>query len=297
MDYFTDNHNSFARSTMSDEDNLEHYFANYKPLSNLPTPPLTAASTPPEADFGEVDPEVLGPAIRIANLVPRQASRSRLCPGKLAEYLTRAQLSFSTLCLAGCLLDALSSSFVRNWRNALLDAQASQQPPSSSSSRPPTRGHRSRRSTNSVVLNWQPELIALAALQVSASFLEDVRSSPKWWAEKVSVGDVSSSDLDATIRCILQDINYDLCSFTSDDVEQMRRVMMRGVHEIDSARERKSQESEESWMSIVLGARFCLSTCVSLRYTLGMRPNRWASLPIVDYLIVNGASGEDCSAT
>lgn len=60
MDYFTNDHVTYTTNTMNDEENLEHFYENYVPLSNLPTPPLSSAATPAEDEFTDVDPEVLG---------------------------------------------------------------------------------------------------------------------------------------------------------------------------------------------------------------------------------------------
>jgi hypothetical protein len=162
-----------------------------------------------------------------------------LSPGQLAEYISRTRLSFQTLAFAACVLDSLSSGFIRAWRNALIEASTS---PQSASTKRSSLRH-SRSSWGSSTYNWKPELIVLAALQVSSSFLDDVRSNSKFWA---GLGDVNQRELDATVRVVLQDIGYDLCSFQSEDVEHMQRAMMRGMRHIDSLREQKSQASDDS---------------------------------------------------
>jgi hypothetical protein len=99
--------------------------------------------------------------------------------------------------------------------------------------------------------NWKPELIVLAALQIASSFLDDVRSSPRFWADKVALGSVTCREVDATVRVVLKDIDYDLCSFQSEDVEHMQKAMMRGMKYIDSLREQKSQLPEDASFEIV----------------------------------------------
>jgi hypothetical protein len=64
MDYFNSGSrsrsSSFGGSPIDNEDDDE-YPEDFHPLSNLPTPPLSSAvSTPPEDQFTDVDPEVLG---------------------------------------------------------------------------------------------------------------------------------------------------------------------------------------------------------------------------------------------
>jgi len=64
MDYFNSNgsrSSSYGGSPNINDDDDDEYPEDYVPLSNLPTPPLSStAYTPPENEFTEVDPEVLG---------------------------------------------------------------------------------------------------------------------------------------------------------------------------------------------------------------------------------------------
>jgi hypothetical protein len=76
-------------------------------------------------------------------------------------------------------------------------------------------------------------MIVLAALQIASSFVDDFRSDAKWWGGKVARDAVSAREIDATVRCMLQDIEYDLFSFAPEDVLRMQRIMMREVEDSD----------------------------------------------------------------
>jgi hypothetical protein len=53
MDYFTATRLCYDQDVdMDDDSHLEKYFQNYVPLSNLPTPPLSSATSSPIDDIG-----------------------------------------------------------------------------------------------------------------------------------------------------------------------------------------------------------------------------------------------------
>jgi len=212
-DYFASRHTVIQDIDMSDDESLDEYFDNYVPLSSLPTPPLSStAPTPTEETFGEADPLVLGQAKHLANLVPQQGIRLPPQISTIASMVTRAQLPLETLALAACVLDALSSQFGRTWRNVVCKLPSSS-PPVGGFPLPPS------------------ETIVLAALKVSASFLDDSRTAdPNVWASHVggSAG-ITASALEATVRVVLADIGYEMCSFSPEDVERRMKGMMKGA--------------------------------------------------------------------
>ena len=72
-------------------------------------------------------------------------------------------------------------------------------------------------------------MIVLAALKIAAGFLEDRRRELRWWAECVASGAISERELEATVRSVLRDVEYDLCGIgESEAVERKRRAMFRG---------------------------------------------------------------------
>jgi transposase-like protein len=136
--------------------------------------------------------------------VPQNASRSRVSPALIATYLARAQLPEATVALAACILDSLSSRFVRAWRRECEEVNTSQH------------------SAHSLRITAKPELIVLAALAVASGFLDDVKGEPRWWIQNVTEDTLNLREFDATMRCVYKDLNYDLCSFTAEEVDEMR---------------------------------------------------------------------------
>jgi hypothetical protein len=130
--------------------------------------------------------------------------------------LSRAYLPLETLALAACLLDGLSSRFGRTWRNTMSKLPTVSNTPAL----PP------------------PETVVLAALKVSASFLDDSRTAdPCVWAAQVGgTAGITGTALEATVRAVLSDIGYEMCAFTPEDVERRRRGMVRTTEALDAKR-------------------------------------------------------------
>lgn len=125
----------------------------------------------------------------------------------MATYIVQAELSPSTVALAACILDTLSSSFVRSWRKDCEKARSSE-----------TATFRSK--------PLKPELIILGAFVLAHGYLHDVSGQPEWWCRVANGtrkphenGTIMRREITATTRCILQDIDYGLMSFTPGDVE------------------------------------------------------------------------------
>jgi hypothetical protein len=216
MDYFS---SKTCRASIDEDAELDEYFATYVPLSNLPTPPTSPVpilGTPGpiseftcemQTDTAQGRESILmrsaDPSQRLSRLVPQNASRQRPCPALIASYLNRARLPESTVAFAACILDSLSRQFVRAWRRECDAVNTSRRSAFQSTSCP-------------------SELIVLAALAIANGFLDDVRGEPRWWASYVACGAVQLKEVDATIRCVFKDLDYDLCGFTADEVDEMR---------------------------------------------------------------------------
>jgi len=110
-----------------------------------------------------------------------------------------------TIAFAGCILDRLSRFFVRSWRKEC----ERMQPWRRSFQAHPTK----------------PELIVLAALVLANGFLNDASHDIPWWAIHVADDEVGSKEIDATVNCILKDIDYGLFSIKADEVEATRKDM------------------------------------------------------------------------
>ena len=74
----------------------------------------------------------------------------------------------------------------------------------------------------------EPEIIVLAALHLALAYLSDRPRSTSFWSQHISQDAFSVAAINATTRCILQDIDYGLHSFTPEMVaeamEDMRRA-------------------------------------------------------------------------
>ncbi|KAF2870863.1 hypothetical protein BDV95DRAFT_467377, partial [Massariosphaeria phaeospora] len=206
-----------AISDMDDftDEELDRYFANYVPLSNLPTPPptkeqhvdLQMPSLGPEQLRTET-PELEVYANHLANLVPLNVSTQRPSIPTILGYLDRAQLPTEMIAFAACILDALSARFASSWRNAC-------------SSGHPTPYF----TTINLSPTLSPDLIIISALSLSHGFIDDHGRSNSSWAKIGSSSQFTTKEIDATKRCILHEIDYGLFRITHQMVQKMTRDM------------------------------------------------------------------------
>lgn len=214
--------------------------SKYAPLSNLPTPPSSSEEMDIEASHDPNHSAPLSfegmskkiglliaqrlicsaPAQYISRLIPQGALRKPLGAEHIHVYLHRSGLPEYTIAMAACILDALSSFFIRTWRKDLTIATMTQSTRTSTCATSPLGKH--SRLTASFGATPQPELIPLAALSIAKSFLDDKRGDCRWWAEWVAEGKVHAAELSTTVKCMLRDLNYDLMSFTPEIIEDMR---------------------------------------------------------------------------
>ncbi|KAF2136843.1 uncharacterized protein K452DRAFT_279411 [Aplosporella prunicola CBS 121167] len=228
---------SSRRGSVDSVEDLDAYFADYVPLSNLPTPPPVVGSntwnestprSPSDALDGNQD--LRGAASHLAKLVPSNACTNRRpSVTTIQDYLSRSGVPTEVLGLTACILDALSMRFAKKWRNALAL--------SSSTPLPLDRTHLRSQSAPAFSLlqtagagvksTAEPELLVLAALSLASSYLDDAHVSLQHWANHVSNGVFAARHVAATHRCVLQDLDYDLHSFTPDFIQDAVRDMQR----------------------------------------------------------------------
>jgi len=144
------------------------------------------------------------PSQYLSLFIPQNASMHRLAPELIASYLARSRAEESIVALAACILDSLSSFFVRSWRKECETIRSS-----------------SNLSWFAYATPRKPQLIVLGALAVAHAWLSDSKGHSGWWAQ-VADGMVEAKEIDATMRCILRDIDYDLLSFTPEIVQAMK---------------------------------------------------------------------------
>lgn len=275
-----------------DELDMESYFANYVPLSNLPTPPSAAKSAseslagtptvsqPAPAIQNEADaspnndlPSMLHPAVHLhrtrltwkpdpstflASLVPQNSSIQRPSPHVIQSYLSFSALPESTIALAACILDSLSGFFIRTWSreiNSLSTTSASSSTPSS-----PLKSYFAPKSAAQ-----KPELVVLAALKIARDFLHDSGGcSARWWARDVAQDRFVAREVERSVWCVLRDLDYDLLSFEPEIVEGMRREIFCGSSKDHAERqdgeslvEREETKVAETELDVLAAESFC----------------------------------------
>lgn len=128
------------------EDDYSYFASTYRPLSNLPTPPLSSrhssALPSPRLDQGEAL-ELFGPAVHLVNMLPPAASLATPSVALVQAMLIRAALPLDTVALAVCILDSLDVRFSRLWRRTCpLGDEDDAEPAAPAEKRRPTPGKR-----------------------------------------------------------------------------------------------------------------------------------------------------------
>lgn len=144
--------------------------------------------------------------------------------------LTRASLPVEIIALAACILDSLDSRLARTWR---LGCPLST--PSSSSSPEPH------------IDNVCPEILVLAALILSAQFLDDVSSCTRTYVRDWGCGVWSCEQLNFSLRCVLENIGYSLLPLCSQRmIQDAMADMERAARRADVVQYRYDASQEEN---------------------------------------------------
>ncbi|KAF2762137.1 hypothetical protein EJ05DRAFT_198653 [Pseudovirgaria hyperparasitica] len=197
------------RASMDSMEGLDDYFANYVPLSSLPTPPEPVGSDGEEGcrntrqGYGSerLRDSYYGPSLHLANLIPSGVCLHRPSPSAIQSYLQRCMLPLETIALAGCVLDSLSLKFSRKIREAFAAAH--------------------------IAMPSSPEILVLASLALATSYLADDHLLASYWTGVVAQSSVTAQQLNLTSRCLLLHIGYGLHGFTPDMVEETKEDMLR----------------------------------------------------------------------
>jgi hypothetical protein len=156
-----------------------------------------------------------GPANHLAKITPATAGSRRASPLTIQGFLCRSGLPIETIALAACVVNALSSHFEQNWR----EAWTSTYPEDAA------QVHQTQTLREKYPIVLSPEVIVLAALSIASSFNEDRHWRALHWTRTVSDGFCTLQEFNTTTRCILEDINYGMHAFTPEAVEQMKKQM------------------------------------------------------------------------
>ncbi|KAH8784772.1 hypothetical protein F5882DRAFT_428438 [Hyaloscypha sp. PMI_1271] len=221
----------------------ESYFSKtYVPLSSLPTPPLSSHSNTstrqqsPETIFspGEVpDPELLGPAIHLTNLIPSSTSLITTSVPLVHAIITRANLPLETIALAVSILDSLNSRFALQWRKGC---------PLVTQHMPCSFGNLDERVEEQHIDSILPELIVLSALILAVKFSDDAQQTTKEYAEEWGNGLWTCQQINFTQWCILENLGHRLLplwkhSIILEALEDMERAGHQHIPEIYDADE------------------------------------------------------------
>ncbi|KAL5596722.1 hypothetical protein BROUX41_006586 [Berkeleyomyces rouxiae] len=222
-----------STSHFQDDDSSSDYdmdsYVTYRPLSRLPTPPPcwkdSSTDDSDAVDGHQLKPALLGPAIHLVNMIPVGASLTTPSVPLVQAMLTRASLPLETIALAVCILDSLDTKFALNWR-----LSCPLQPPITPTS--PTASvlaaSHSKRHTMPVTPPSEPAslhidcvnpiLIVLGALAIAIKFTEDPALSSNYFVSKFGNHMWTSDQLNATERCIMENLNYRIMPLYSEDL-------------------------------------------------------------------------------
>ncbi|KAF7867001.1 uncharacterized protein EAF02_009787 [Botrytis sinoallii] len=210
-------------SSISSFDSFDSDFfeQTYVPLSNLPTPPLsshsydTTAAQSPISLFSSdeiLDPDYLGPAIHLTNLIPSSTSLTDPSTQLVHAILTRADLPIEILALAVCILDSLNSRFARSWRISYpLESSEDQLLEQYDFPSPQCAEEQHIDSTH-------PEVIVLAALILAMNLIDDQQGTTLYHAQKWARGLWSCDQINFTQRAIMENLNYRLLPLWKEEL-------------------------------------------------------------------------------
>jgi len=249
-------HNKSFSVAHADNDDFEFdeaYFRTfYKPLSNLPTPPLSSRTSsigPASPVFAhdvapeDINAEFIGPAAHLARMLPPSASFIEPSVSVLQGMLERAHVSMDIIALGVCILDSLKSKFSRRWRVSF-----------------PLSAPTNKRHTLSGPVQAQhidsvlPEVIALGALMIATKFVEDMQEPTRYFASVWGQNQWTYEQINFTERCIMESLEYrimplwdeDYIKQARHDIEMARREFVGGFATVAGTREDCVQQSAAS---------------------------------------------------
>ncbi|KAK8080123.1 hypothetical protein PG997_007941 [Apiospora hydei] len=242
----------------------EAYFRTfYKPLSNLPTPPLSSqnssATQSPRIVPGDAEvlnSDLLGNSTRLAttfsktrttdqafcSLAPAIHLTRMLPPGLALEspsvavvhnILTHAMLPMDAIALATCILDALPRRYRNTWRMSY---------PRSRQTSPASKRHTMPSGPIQPPAHFDavfPEVNVLAALIIANKFIEDLHEPTSYYANEWGRDMWSCEQINVTERCIMEALEYRIIPLLDDQYIKQAR------HDIELARRELLDETSE----------------------------------------------------
>ncbi|KAL5316865.1 hypothetical protein ACEPPN_015917 [Leptodophora sp. 'Broadleaf-Isolate-01'] len=197
----------------------ESYFSKtYVPLSSLPTPPPSSHSNTSSrqqspdtfSSPGEIlDPELLGPAIHLTNLIPSSTSLTASSVPLVHAILTRADLPLETIALAVCILDSLNCRFALQWRKGC---------PLTSHTLPGSFSPIDAKISKQHIDSIHPELIVLSALILAVKFLDDEQQRTIEYATEWGKEIWTCPQINFTQRSLLENLGYRLLPLWEESI-------------------------------------------------------------------------------
>ncbi|KAK8028575.1 hypothetical protein PG991_005631 [Apiospora marii] len=219
----------------------EAYFRTfYKPLSNLPTPPLSSqnssATQSPRivpGDAEALNSDLLAPAIHLTRMLPQGLALESPSVAVVHMMLTHAMLPMDTIALATCILDALPRRYRNTWRMSY--PRSRQTTPASKRHTMPS-GPILPPAHNDTVF---PEVNVLAALIIANKFIEDLHEPTSWYASEWGRDMWTCEQINVTERCIMEALEYRIIPLLDDQYIKQAR------HDIELARRELLDETSE----------------------------------------------------
>lgn len=242
----------------------EAYFRTfYKPLSNLPTPPLSSqnssATQSPRivpGDTEALNSDLLGistnlatafsktrttdqlsnclaPAIHLTRMLPPGLALESPSVAVVHMMLTHAMLPMDAVALATCILDALPRRYRNTWRMSY--PRSRQTTPASKRHTMPS-GPIQPPAHNDTVF---PEVNVLAALIIANKFIEDLHEPTSWYANEWGRDMWTCEQINVTERCIMEALEYRIIPLLDDQYIKQAR------HDIELARRELLDETSE----------------------------------------------------
>ncbi|KAK6819559.1 hypothetical protein PG990_010056 [Apiospora arundinis] len=242
----------------------EAYFRTfYKPLSNLPTPPLSSqnssATQSPRivpGDAEALNSDLLGNSPRLATAFSQTSTTDQLSPslapaihltrmlppGLALEspsvsvvhmMLTHAMLPMDAIALATCILDALPRRYRNTWRMSY--PRSRQTAPTSKRHTLPSGPIQPPAHVDAVL----PEVNVLAALIIANKFIEDLHEPTSFYASEWGRNMWSCEQINVTERCIMEALEYRIIPLLDDQYIKQAR------HDIELARRELLDENSE----------------------------------------------------
>ncbi|KAH8597144.1 hypothetical protein B0O99DRAFT_508464 [Bisporella sp. PMI_857] len=250
---------SHSRDSSSSSFEDSYFYRPYKPLSNLPTPPLTSASTTrqtsPEVLFpGQtIDPQLFGPATHLTNLIPSATSLTPASIPLVQTILARANIPLESIALAVCILDSLDARFASSFRRG-----CPLTPPPYVSEFSQTQAH---------IDAIHPEVVILAALILAVKFLDDAQFTTGHYTTEWANNLWTPQQINFAQKVIMENIEYRIMPLWE---ESIIKYAMRDMELAANDFEPMIYDEDEDWEMVEVPEKLSLKGMSTGQSVLGI---------------------------